>query len=495
MRAGLFELRGRPVSTAQQAYATAHPAPGRAEQRPEDWWRALAACTRACLQQAAIEPARVIGLAIAAPSTILLVDRQGEPLTPGLLEEDLRGAPQADRIIATAQPALRFSGGLVPAEWPLPKALWLKEQEPALWGRASLIVDMMSWLTWRLTGAWTFGLCNAVCRWHYRPGTGWPDELFTAGGLQEIGARIPRIMLPMGGRVGALSAQAAQELGLTAATGVALAGLDAYAGMVGLNALEQGTLALLTGPSTYQIALWDEPAFDPGMLGPFEDAVLPGTWSLEAEQVGTGSTVRWLIELMDGTALGVPAVGNRHVHVDQLAAAVPAGAGGLTLLEQWQGSKAPIRDPGARGAITGLSPAHGPGHLLRAVYEGTAYGSRRILALLADLGVPIARIVAGGGGTRSRLWLQILADVTGTPVALTAMPDGAVRGAAICAAVGAGAYADLRDAASAMVEATDSLVPDETLREIYDRGYSRYIATYAALHRVRVEHPAAGEPL
>jgi FGGY-family pentulose kinase len=489
MRAGLFDLRGQPLGFAEQVYPIAAPLPGCAEQQPEDWWQALVTSVQQCLARTPIDPAHVIGLAIDAPATILLVNQGGEPLTPGLLPMDLRGVEQAGRLTATADPVLRYCGGSVPAEWPLPKALWLKEREPDLWRRAILLVDAAGWLIWRLTGVWTLGLCSAVCRWHYQPHRGWPVSMLNAGGLGDLIARLPRAVLPMGDAAGMLTPEAAQMLGLTTAATVSLSGIDSYAAMVGINALQQGTLALITGASSCQITLWDEPAFDPGIWGPFESAVLPGAWALEAMQPGTGSTVRWLTDLMDGTALGVPAVGNRHVHIDQQAAGVPPGAEGLTLLDHWQGSCSPIRDGGACGAITGLTPAHGPGHLLRAAYEGTAYGNRRILAQLADIGVPIARIVACGGGTRSALWLQILADVAGVPIEVTAVPDAAALGSACCAAVGAGAYADLPSAATAMVARTGAIQPDERVQDTYDRSYSRYIATYEALHRVRVEHP------
>lgn len=489
LRARLFSLHGQPLGFAEQAYTTAYPLPGRAEQQPADWWRALVASVRLCLAQAAVDPAAVIGLAIDAPATILLVDRDGVPLTPGLLWLDRRGAAQAVRITATGDAVLRYCGGAVPAEWPLPRALWLKEHEPALWERAHLLVEAASWLAWRLTGVWALGRCSAISRWHYRPDDGWPTGLLHACGMPDLVGRLPEAVLPLGARAGTLTPRAAAELGLTTATTVALSGSDSYAGMVGINALEPGTMALITGSSTCQIAVWNEPVFDPGLWGPFKLAVAPGTWLLEAGQAGTGSTVRWLTDLMDGTALGVPAVGNRHVHVDQKATDVPPGAEGLTVIDHWQGSEAPVRDAGARGAITGLTPAHTPGHLLRAVYEGTAYGNRRILAALADIGVPIARMVACGGGAGSALWMQILADVAGAPVELTAVADAATLGTAICAATGAGAYADLRSAAAAMVRPARVFTPDERLRDVYDRGYSRYIATYEALHRVRAEHP------
>jgi ribulose kinase len=245
-----------------------------------------------------------------------------------------------------------------------------------------------------------------------------------------------------------------------------------------MDVLAPGTLALITGTSTCQLAQAPRAAFDQGLWGPFEDAVVGGEWTLEAGQASTGGTVRWLLDTLGGV---LPLGPERYAAADAAAAAVPPGAEGLTVLDFWQGSRTPVKDPAARGTIWGLTPAHGPGHLLRAVYEGTAYGNRHILEMLERLGVPTGRIVACGGGTRSRLWLQVLADVAGVPITLPEVPDAVVLGSAICAAVGAGAYPDLPTAGRAMVRYAATVEPATGTRPVYDEGYARYRDTYAAL--------------
>ena len=188
--------------------------------------------------------------------------------------------------------------------------------------------------------------------------------------------------------------------------------------------------------------------------------------------------MRWLLDTLGGhLAPGA----ERYAAADAAAAAITPGADDLTVLDFWQGSRTPIKDPAARGTIWGLTPAHGPGHLLRAVYEGTAYGNRAIVEMLRRLDVPTDRVLACGGGTRSALWLQILADVAGLPLTLTDAPDAVALGTAMCAAVGAGAYPDLRAAATEMVRETRTVEPDPSTRAVYDEGYARYTDTYAAL--------------
>ncbi len=484
LRAGLFDLRGRPRGFHDQAYPTRYPRAGWAEQSPAAWWDALVTAVRGCLAASGADGARVIGLAIDAPCDILLADRDGTPLTDSIMWMDLRAAAQARRLTATGASVLRYCGGAVPAEWPLPKALWLKEHEPALWERAPYLVEQIAWLTWRLTGAWTIPLNTAAAKWQYRAQVdddtprGWPTELLRGVGLEDLPAKVPGAVIAMGAQAGALTADAAGTLGLRPGTTVSMGGIDAHAGMVGMGVLTPGALALITGTSTCQLAQSPGPVFDPGLWGPFEDAVVGGAWTLEAGQASTGGTVRWLLETLGGA---LPGGDERYAAADAAADAAPVGADGLTVLDYWQGSRTPVKDPAARGTIWGLTTAHGPGHLLRAVYEGTAYGNRAIVEMLRRMDVPTDRILACGGGTRSALWLQILADVAGLPLTLTDAPDAVALGSAMCAAVGAGVYPDLRAAAVEMVRETRTVEPDPATRGAYDAGYARYTDTYAAL--------------
>jgi FGGY-family pentulose kinase len=484
LRAGLFDLQGKPLGFYDQSYATLYPQAGWAEQRPSDWWNALVGAVRGCLAASGVEGERVIGLAIDAPCDILLADASGNPLTDSIMWMDLRAVQQAQQLTASRDPVLRYCGGDVPAEWPVPKALWLKQHQPALWEQATYLMEQMGWLTWRLTGAWAIPLNSAAAKWHYRANAnestpvGWPSSLLSAVGLEDLPSKIPGAVLPMGVKAGELTSQAALELGLRAGIAVSMSGIDAHAGMVGMNVLAPGTLALITGTSTCQLVQSPGPVIDPGLWGPFEDAVVQGEWTIEAGQASTGGTVRWLLGMLGGN---LPTDAERYLAADTAAAAVKPGAEGLTLLDFWQGSRTPIKDPLARGTIWGLTTAHGPGHLLRAVYEGTAYGNRHILEKLGELGVPTTQITACGGGTRSALWLQILADVAGVPITLTTVSDAVSLGSAICAAVGAGVYSDLLTAGQMMVHPGVTVEPDSSTRAIYDEGYALYKETYRAL--------------
>ena len=285
----------------------------------------------------------------------------------------------------------------------------------------------------------------------------------------------------MGDKVGELLPEVAQELGLKPGIAVGQGGIDAHAGMLGLNVVKPGRLALIMGSSTVHLGLSAEPIFDPGIWGPYPEAVVRGSWLLEGGQVSSGSIINWIRENFAGREeqeakkKGV----NVFTILDAKAAELPPGAEGLILLDYWQGNRTPLRDPLARGVIWGLSLKHGLGHLLRAAYEGTAYGTRHILETFAKTGFGIREIYACGGGTKSRLWLQIHADVCNVPIFLTKVAEASTLGTAICAAVAAGAFPTVEEAAQAMVQITDKIEPNAENHALYI--ITENMATYPRL--------------
>jgi sugar (pentulose or hexulose) kinase len=153
----------------------------------------------------------------------------------------------------------------------------------------------------------------------------------------------------------------------------------------------------------------------------------------------------------------------------------------LVCLDYWQGNRCPLKDPRARGALWGLTLAHGPGHVFRSLYEATAFGTRHILEDLAGHGFTVRRLSAGGGGAKSRLWLQIHADVLGLPVHLPREPEACALGAALVAAMHSGHYSNLDEAAARMVAIAEVIEPRAEHAAAYERAYGQYRAGYPAL--------------
>ncbi len=482
LRSAIFDLTGRMLASAAEEYPIDFPQVSWAEQRAQHWWDAAKATCRQCLNESGLSGDDIVGVSIDGTScTVVATQSDGTPLRPVILWMDQRAHEQADRVTATGHRYLRYVGGSDSPEWMLPKALWLKENEPETYERADYIIEGTDWLMFRLTGEWAASLCNTTCKWNYvRPEGGWAADLLEQVGLEDLMPKWPERILPMGERAGDLTETAAEELGLKTGTPVAQGGIDAYAGMMGLDVVHPGRMALVMGSSTCHMALAAEGIFGTHVWGPYPEALLPGTWVLEGGQTATGSIVKWFRdsfchrEVQDAEAQGRSA----YELLDAKAAAVPPGCEGLVLIDYFQGNRTPLRDPLARGMLWGLSLRHEVGHVLRAIYEGTAFGTRHILEDLAQGGYRPEGIYACGGGARSALWLQIHADACGVPIYLTEVPDATVLGTAICAAVGAGQFDSVQDASAAMVSVTKQIEPNAELRDTYDFYYDKYVRTY-----------------
>ncbi len=485
LRTVVVDGEGRVLGEASQEYEVSYPRPTWAEQNPDDWWAAAEATVREALSRAGLSGDDVVGVSVDGTScTVVACKRDGTPLRPAILWMDQRAVEEAQAITNTRHPILKYVSWQESPEWMIPKAWWLSKHEPDVFREADLIIEQTDWMMFRLTGKWAASLCNATCKWNYaRPEGGWPVGLLEAIGFAELMEKWPQQVLPMGAPAGELTAEAAEKLGLRPGIAVAQGGIDAYAAMLGVGVVRPGRMALVMGSSTCHMALCDRGIFESHVWGPYPDALIEGLWVLEGGQTATGSIVDWLAdnfgyrEELEARQRGV----SRFSVLDEKAAAVPPGADGLVALDFWQGNRTPIRDPLLRGCIWGLSLSHSTGHVLRAIYEATAMGTRHILEDLAQAGFQAEAIYACGGGTRSGLWLQIHADVCQIPIHLTDQPEAAALGAAICAAVGAGMFPDLPSAAEAMVNVVRTVEPDPGKKGVYDFLFDKYLRTYEAL--------------
>lgn len=485
VRAALFDAHGTCRAFGTAPLDTTHPHPAWAEQEAEQWWASARTAVAAALAKAGVTENDVAAVGLDCTAcTVIACTEDGTPLRPALLWMDQRSFREAEEISATSDPSLRYVSGVVSPEWMLPKALWLKRHEPRVYAAAGRLVECTDWFMYRLTGDWTLALNHVVVKWnHDRPARGWSTNLLRRVGLDDLPAKWPDRIVPLGKGEARLSHAAAKELGLRAGTPVAQGGIDAYLGMLGLGAVGAGDLAMIMGSSTCHLAMCDRELFGSGMLGCYPDAVVEGLYTLEGGQTATGSILDWYRRHFAGNEAAEAERAGKHVYdlLDAKAAAVTPGCDGLVCLDYWQGNRCPRKDPRARGVFWGLTLSHGPGHVFRSIYEATALGTRHILEDLQQHGFRVERVFAGGGGAKSRLWLQIHADVLGRPVHLPREGETCALGSAMVAAVHCGHFANLDEAAKAMVQTATIVEPDAERQAAYDYAYGKYLATYPAL--------------
>jgi ribulokinase len=477
LRAYVFDLAGQSKGSAASPYPTALPSPGRAEQRPEDWWTALGAAVRGAVQAAGVRPDQIEAIGIDTTCcSVLALDEAGKPLRPCLIWMDVRSSEEAEIVCRSGDPAVIVNGagkGPVSAEWFIPKALWIARNEPQVYERARTFCEYQDYLNFRLTGRIVASLDTASIRWHYATTRGgFPLSLLKRVGLSSLAEKWPRDVVAPGKPVGTLTAEAADHLGLPRSVLVVQGGADAMIGMIGLGVAAPGQLALVTGSSHLHLGLSAEPIHAPGLFGSYPDAVYPGLELIEGGQTSTGSTIAWLRRLLAEKDLAV---------LNAEAAALQPGSEGLLVLDHFQGARTPHTDALSRGALVGLSLAHGAAHLFRAVIEGICFGTRAILDTMGAAGLEIRDVRACGGATHSELWLQIHADTAGVPVSVTGLADAPALGSAIAAAVGVGRFRTLQEGVAAMTRVARTVEPREESRRRYDEIYQRYAELYPAL--------------
>ncbi len=481
IRAGVFDLSGKPLAFASSPYATSFLKPSWAEQNPTDWWNGMGVAVRKAIADAKVSPSDIVGLSIDTTCcTVCFLDRDGNPLRPSLLWMDVRSGKECEDIVATSDPALIVnSGGKGPvsAEWMIPKSLWVSRNQPEIFEKSAIVCEYQDFMNLKLTGRVCASITNASCRWHYSvERDGYAASLTKKLGVEALLEKWPKDVLRLGEIIGPLTAAAADHLGLPKGVPVAQGGADAMIAMVGLGVVKPGKLAFITGSSHLHLGLAAKPLHGQGIWGTYADALLPNTYMVEGGQTSTGSVIAWLKRLLGE--------GVTYDELNKEALALPLGSDGVICQEHFQGNRTPHTDPNSRGAFMGLTLAHGRAHLFRAAIEGVCFGTELIFETMRDNGYRPDELVIAGGATRSDLWLQIHADVSGLPLTLTEVADAPALGSAILAAVGAGAYASIEEAADKMVHVARQVQPDMKAHAAYRPHYEAYKRAYGALKDV-----------
>ena len=501
VRVAIFDTKGTPVTFHATPYKTTHPRGGWAEQDPEEWLRCLEASSHKALEKAGISPAAILGISYDATSmTVCALDQNGGALRPAIMWMDVRATEQAARANDIDSVARLYNGaGTAPAtaEWFPFKAAWLKEKEPETYDKAYRLVDAPEWITYQLTGEWTLNINSAAHRMYYnRDKGGWPVDFYEGVGCGDVFDKVPERVLDLGAPVGTLTTKAATLLGVRPGIPVAQGAVDAWAGQIGLGVVTPGKMALITGSSHVLTGQSPKAIHGKGFFGSYTDGVVKGQYTVEGGQVSTGSVLKWF---KDNFARDLSAAAERtglNVYdlLNEQSKHLPPGADGLIINEYFQGNRTPYTDSKARGIIWGLSLHHGPEHMYRAIQESICYGTAHNLRAMKAQDFEVKEIVACGGATKSRDWMQMHSDVTGVPITLTEVGDAVVLGSCMMAAVGAGVYQDLQDAAENMVHTTDTIEPRADVHQEYQFYVDKYCESYPALQELThevVDHEAA----
>jgi len=483
VKAGIFDAHGTIVASADATYPLYTPKSGWAEQKPEEWWAALCNATRQLMEKSGIDPHHIIGMSVDTTCcTVLFADENMNLLRPAIMWMDLRASKQAKKITATGHPMLKYNGfGNVSAESMPAKALWVKENEPELYHKAKYVFECTDWLMHRLTGKLTASISTTSPRWYYdRPNGGWPTSFYESFGLEDVLEKFPKEVLDLGIHVGPLLPEAARDMGIASGIPVGEGGSDAFVGMIGLNVVRPGNIALITGSSHLMLGLTSQELHAKGLWGSYPDAVIPSLQLVEGGQTSTGSIVNWFKTNFCANLEKEAARQGKSVYalLDEGAQQLPVGAEGLLALDYFQGNRAPYADPDVRGMFYGLSLGHTPVHMHRAIIESICYGTEAIMESFRGGGMRPDGIYISGGAVKSKLWTQMHADVCNLPIYIPKVTEAPCLGSAILGAVACGYYTDIPTAAKHMVTIADQIEPDVGRHQEYMFYFEKYKQAY-----------------
>jgi len=364
----------------------------------------------------------------------------------------------------------------------LPKLLWVRDHEPRRFERVRHVLLPKDYLRFCLTGELATEVSDAS-------GTAMFDVVHRRWSFEMMdGLGLDRAILPRAYEsvdvTGTISERAAALTGLARGTPVAGGGGDQAASAVGNGVVKPGAVSCTLGTSGVIFAHMEQVAYDPdGRVHTFCHAVRD-KWHVMGVTQGAGLSLQWFRNQF--------APGMSYDELLTEAAESPAGARGLYWLPYLMGERTPHLDAAARGGWIGLTAKHTRADLIRALIEGVAYSQKDGLDLVAGLGVNARSIRASGGGARSRLWRQILADVFGKPVVTMASDEGSALGAAILAMVATKEYPSVEDACGVIVRERDIVEPRAEEAKLYSAGHAVYRSIYPALKPL---FPALGSPV
>lgn len=451
--------------------------------------QAIADTVMAVIREAAERYPGIAGIGVASfGESFVLLDENDAPLLPVMLYTDPRGTEESaqlagllgeDRIVSIAgvKPAAMYS---------LPKLMWVKAHCPEVWQKVRRICLMEDYLVYLLTGKAQIDYSLAARTMAFDVHRlEWSRTLLDAAGVDPARLSTP---VPTGTSAGRVKPELAAALGLDPAALIVSVSHDQVAAAIGSGVFDES--CAVDGAGTVEcitpvFSRCDDAVLADGgySIVPF---ITPGTYVCYAFSFTGGSLVQWVIDNLAGDARAQALREGRDVYsvLDAACADAPTG---LLALPHFAGAATPYMDSGSKGAILGLTLDHTAADLYRAVMEGVCYEMRLNMEALASGGVAIPALRATGGGARNRMWLQMKADILGVPVTALATADAGTTGSAMLAGIACGEFADLPQAARAMVREKETFLPRPDMQAKYDPRYQRYKKVYAAVRPLMEE--------
>ncbi|AYO29964.1 xylulokinase [Biomaibacter acetigenes] len=472
----IMDKDGKVLGSVSKDYPIYYPRQNWAEQNPEDWWQSTSEGIKEILSKMGVKGEDVKGIGLSGQMHgSVVMDKDNNVLMPAILWCDQRTAGECDYITRKLNQAnlTKYTGNKALPGFTAPKILWIKNHNPGIFERITHVLLPKDYIRFKLTGEFATEVSDAsgTLMFDVEKRT-WSKEMLEFLELPE--EALPRCFESYE-ITGKVNSKAAEETGLKPGTPVVGGGGDQAAGAVGTGAVKSGIMSVALGTSGVVFAGQDAYSVDEhNRLHSFCHA--NGKWHVMGVMLSAASCLKWWVEDVN-KGLGEKGF---DILLDE-ADKVDSGSHGLIFLPYLMGERTPYSDPDARGCFIGLNITHDRGAMTRSIIEGVSFGLRDSLEIIKDLKIPIDEVRVTGGGAKSKLWRQVLADIFGAKVNMINATEGPAYGAAILAAVGIGEYGSVEDACDELIKVTDSMEPLAENSRKYEEMYQIYKGLYLTL--------------
>lgn len=471
----IMNNRGQVVESVSKSYPINYPEVGWAEQNPEEWWNSTKEGIRELLNKRNVKAEDINGIGISGQMHgLVILDEKNDVLMPAILWCDQRTEKQCDYLNNKfGQDKLsKYTGNKALTGFTIPKVLWVKENKPEVYSKISHMMLPKDYINFKLTGNFSSDVSDASGTLMFDvENRQWSKEMME---LLEIDEKVLPKVYESWEVIGNVSEEVFNEFGLSTKTVVVAGAGDQAAGAVGTGTTDTGVLSVALGTSGVVFACDEKFSVDKkNRLHSFCHS--NGKWHQMGVMLSGASCLQWWAETVN---LDIP---NVYEKLLLEASQSPVGSNRLFFLPYLMGERTPHSDANAKGSFIGLNITHNRGDMTRAILEGVCFGLRESLEILKSLDVEVKEVRVSGGGSRNRIWRQILADIFNLNVCVINSTEGPAYGAAILASVGCGLYKSVDDACKALIKITDTAEPIEENTEKYNKAYNVYSSLYYCL--------------
>lgn len=482
-RCSIFDRLGNVKGYAYEEYSIESPKPNYAEQNPETYWKATTNTIKQTIRKSKIAGKDVIAIGLTGIQvSIVLINSKGRCLGPSIIYADKRSMKQYEwmRNEIGEKEVYEITGCRLDPMYPASKLRWIKENQPKKFKNIFKILSPKDYIGFKLTGQtkMDIAMASTMQLLDIKKGT-WSKNLAE---ILEIPLEILPELLSSAEILGEIGPKIAERVGLKKDTPIIIGGGDTTCMALGAGILTEELVCSSLGTTSNMFGCLNQLKLDSKMRVSFYRHVVPGNWVVVA---GTTDSLalRWYrdnlghFETEIGKKMGV----NPYKVIDQEAEKSKAGANGVIFLPFLTGARSPLWNPNATGVLFGLRYYHKKEDIARSLLESVAYSIRHRMEVMGELGLDPKEIRVVGGGAKSRLWTQIIADVTGVAISRLKNEEAGVLGASILAGIAVGVYKNFDEACRDAIKVSTRQFPQIENKRPYEAAFKMYKILYRDL--------------